>query len=745
MKKYITLLLITPLLGQDYSWPTGTGKNLSSNFGEFRTTGYHLGIDVKTKGTEGHPIYAIDEGYVYRVVTNYSGFGKALYYKLMDGNIAVYAHLSTFSPKLEERLKDEQEKSQSYLTNFFPEKDEFSYSKNDVIAYSGNTGFSFGPHLHFELRDEKGNILNPLTNGINQPDRLAPIVEEIGLTPLNKDSWINGSQLPQNFPVFRNKKGEYLLADTVNTFGKIGLSIKTYDKREGANNKYQPHRIEVYLNNKLYHYMEFETLNYNVQSSANFISDYRNSRLNLGNFIKLYKNYSDPEVPVHSNETDGIFELNKGYHDIKILIYDAQKNIRTVRGTLFFMNPFQVEVTKLGETNSVVSFLLQPKSIAIPIKSAVVYSFTPYGYADEGLDVLSQERVETGLIVSLKKDKVKRKALQFIAQNDVGTISNPSHWFNSSISGDHLTLEVDLDISHSDAGVYIQIQTEKVIDEKLSLRMKGDLQYRTIPINQIRPSVFLSTPLLPKEFEEVDQIEAILGESIQRQVQYKFPFTVIYPDSFTSIVSEDGSCSIRTKKGSFSDNTLSWIEPVHKYPKIAGGELLTRVYQLQPFQIPILKSIQVAFRYTKKLDDRKKHLYYYDKKEGWTFIRTKDNVERRVLIGEVKHLDAIAVIEDKTPPKILNSYPGNNGKYAQVGLDNFKININDELSGFDPSPKSFDLLLNGKEIFYAFQPKLKTLSYQLDEPLSIGNHMLSVKITDQAGNTLEKEIKFNVY
>ena len=219
MKKYITLLLITPLLGQDYSWPTGTGKNLSSNFGEFRTTGYHLGIDVKTKGTEGHPIYAIDDGYVYRVVTNYSGFGKALYYKLMDGNIAVYAHLSTFSPKLEERLKDEQEKSQSYLTNFFPEKDEFSYSKNDVIAYSGNTGFSFGPHLHFELRDEKGNILNPLTNGINQPDRLAPIVEEIGLTPLNKDSWINGSQLPQNFPVFRNKKGEYLLADTVNTFG----------------------------------------------------------------------------------------------------------------------------------------------------------------------------------------------------------------------------------------------------------------------------------------------------------------------------------------------------------------------------------------------------------------------------------------------------------------------------------------------------------------------------------------------
>ena len=85
-------------------------------------------------------------------------------------------------------------------------------------------------------------------------------------------------------------------------------------------------------------------------------------------------------------------------------------------------------------------------------------------------------------------------------------------------------------------------------------------------------------------------------------------------------------------KGSFSDNTLSWIEPVHKYPKIRGGKLLTRVYQLQPFQRPTLKPIQVAFRYAKKLDDTKKHLYYYDKKEGWTFIDTQNNSQRRVLI-----------------------------------------------------------------------------------------------------------------
>ena len=745
MKKISLLLLFFPLLSQEYIWPTNTGKHLSSNFGEFRTTGYHLGVDMKTKGTEGHPIYAVSDGYVSRVVTNYSGFGKALYLTMEDGKTAVYAHLSKFSDKLEKRLKEEQEKSQSYLTNFYLTPNEFPFAQNDIIAYSGNSGFSFGPHLHFEIRDEKGMILNPLTNGLDQPDRLAPIVEEISLAPLNKESWVNGNQLPQNFPVFRDKKGEYHFADTINTYGKIGLAVKTYDKREGAKNKYQPHRIEVFLNGKLYHSLEFEKLNYNWQSTANYINDYRNSRLNMGDFVKLYRNYNDPLIPVHSSDSDGTFELNKGYHDIRILIYDAQKNVRIVNGTLFFMNPYEIDVTNLGEANNIVSFLLSPKSIAIPIKSAIIYSFTPFGFADERIDVISQERVETGLIITLPKNKIKRKALQFITQNDIGTVSMPTHWNDKKIAGDHLSLNVDLDISHSDAGVYIQIQPEKVIDQSLSLRLKGEFQYITKPINQIQPSVYLSAPLLPEEFENINQIEAIIGGSIERQIQFKFPFTVIYPDSSITIVSKDGSCSVKTRKNTFTESTLGWIEPVHKYPKITGGMLLTRVYQLQPFQKPMLKPINIAMRYPRKLDSRKKHLYFYDKKEGWTFIKTQEIKERRVLLGEIKHLDAIAVIEDKTPPKMIRSHPGNNGKYAALELNQFKINIDDKLSGFDPNPNSFEVKLNDKNIFYAFQPKLKVLSYDLDEPLSVGKHKITFKATDQAGNTLEKNIQFEVY
>ena len=167
---------------QDYTWPTNLGKHLSSNFGEFRTTGYHQGLDIKTKGSIGHPVFAVSDGYISRIVSNFSGFGRALYLTLDDDQTAVYGHLSKFTPRLEDRLIKQQEKNQSYISNIFLSPEEFKFKKGDIIAYSGNTGFSFGPHLHFEIRNKKGQTLNPLTSGLSQADRLAPLIDEISFT-----------------------------------------------------------------------------------------------------------------------------------------------------------------------------------------------------------------------------------------------------------------------------------------------------------------------------------------------------------------------------------------------------------------------------------------------------------------------------------------------------------------------------------------------------------------------------------
>ena len=141
----------------------------------------------------------------------------------------------------------------------------------------------------------------------------------------------------------------------------------------------------------------------------------------------------------------------------------------------------------------------------------------------------------------------------------------------------------------------------------------------------------------------------------------------------------------------------------------------------------------------------KLHLYYYDQKEGWTFIPSSKNKDRRVISGSVEHLDAIAILEDKIQPDIISIHPGNNGKYPSLELNQFRIRIDDKLSGFEAEESSFDLSLDNQALIYAYQPKLKVLSYDLKRPLSIGTHSMQLTIRDRAGNETTNKIEFKVY
>ena len=205
MKHYFTLIILL-LSGWSYPqevlWPTTVGKHFSSNFGENRGDHFHMGVDIKTNGKIGMEVLAVEDGYISRIRSDYNGYGKAIYQRTVSGHEVVYGHLESFTPTMEKVWRLQQGKRLSYNvdTQFSPK--EFSVRKGDLIGYSGNTGHSFAPHIHFEYRSSKSIPLNPLTYAFDLEDNIRPVPKEIAVIPLSDGALVNASPLTQIIPLF---------------------------------------------------------------------------------------------------------------------------------------------------------------------------------------------------------------------------------------------------------------------------------------------------------------------------------------------------------------------------------------------------------------------------------------------------------------------------------------------------------------------------------------------------------------
>ena len=175
--KFILLISSSISYSQSTISPLEIPLNLSGTFGELRNTHFHTGIDIKTKGKQGLKVRSIKNGDLVRVRVNKGGYGKSLYIKHTDGTTSVYAHLKKFSKKIETYVKMIQYKKKSYEIQDFPEAGVISFNARELIGFSGNTGGSSGPHLHFEIRSsETNNPLNPIKFGLNIIDTIKPKV-----------------------------------------------------------------------------------------------------------------------------------------------------------------------------------------------------------------------------------------------------------------------------------------------------------------------------------------------------------------------------------------------------------------------------------------------------------------------------------------------------------------------------------------------------------------------------------------
>ncbi|MDR3195050.1 MAG: M23 family metallopeptidase, partial [Tannerella sp.] len=217
---------------------------LSGNFGELRANHFHSGIDFKTQGEEGKSVHAVRDGYVCRIAVSPWGYGNVIYLAHPGDSIkTVYGHLQRFAGKIADYVKEEQYAAERFSVDLTPAPEQFPVSRGDLVAFSGNTGGSGGPHLHFEVRDlQTDDPVDPLPFYEGRiGDTRPPGVRAVTVHPVEGQGAVNRSM--QKTVVHRS--GASAPDEPIEAWGKIGFSIRTDDRMDGTTNVYGVKEISM--------------------------------------------------------------------------------------------------------------------------------------------------------------------------------------------------------------------------------------------------------------------------------------------------------------------------------------------------------------------------------------------------------------------------------------------------------------------------------------------------------------------
>ena len=305
---------------------------LSGNFGELRPNHFHAGFDLKTNQKEGLNVYAAADGYVSRIKISSGGYGKAIYITHANGYTTVYGHLQKATGAIEKKIIELQYAEKSYEIEAFFKPGEIPVKKSDIIALSGNTGGSEGPHLHFEFRDNKTEkIINPLFFGLEIKDTKKPIVSNLMAYPIDSESTVNQSKRPVALNLSLQQDGTYV-SEKVSAKGKIGFGIIASDLDDVSYNPNGVYKTKLTNNGKDIFGYEFDEMVFDEGRYVNAFIDYERYKKMHNRVQKLFMKEKYGFSNIKSNGNNGIIEVAPNYSDsVRVEVSDYKGNTTKIQ------------------------------------------------------------------------------------------------------------------------------------------------------------------------------------------------------------------------------------------------------------------------------------------------------------------------------------------------------------------------------------------------------------------------------
>ncbi|MBQ9636934.1 MAG: M23 family metallopeptidase [Prevotella sp.] len=296
-----------------YASPVNYDIVLAGNFGEPRPNHFHGGVDIKTGGVEGKPIFSVGDGYVSRISIGLYGFGNAVYVHHPDGYTSVYCHLKKFTPQITALLRRKQYACRRAEGEFEFRPAEMPVTQGQLIAVSGNTGASTAPHLHLEIHDNRTwNMLDPLDFiGDQMHDSVPPMAHAFMVYPVEGEGVFNGSTQKQSYGF-----SSHHLSQLFKAWGRVGFGLWANDYMQASYNHYGIRQTELFVDGRLVFSSDVSNIPLEHNMQVNAWGDYDHF---LRAHVWYMKSFLEPGVTlpiISAGNERGIVNFNeeRDYH-----------------------------------------------------------------------------------------------------------------------------------------------------------------------------------------------------------------------------------------------------------------------------------------------------------------------------------------------------------------------------------------------------------------------------------------------